>query len=69
MADLCQTAGRGICSDHSGSVALPAGQENMRCIRLNTLIIFLTEHAANGRGLFASVEVEGAMSGRLLGAV
>ena len=22
MADLCQTAGRGICSDHSGSVAL-----------------------------------------------
>ena len=36
-------------------------------IRLNTLMIFVTEHAADGRGSFASVE--GSMPGRLLGAV
>jgi hypothetical protein len=39
----------------------------MRCIRLNTLMIFVTEHDADGRDSFASVE--GSMSDRLLGAV
>ncbi len=43
----------------------PQVRENGRCIRWNTLRIFLTEHDADGDGSFAAVERS--MSDRLLG--
>ena len=45
--------------------ARPQVRKNVRCIRWNTLRIFLAEHDADGDGSFAAVERS--MSDRLLG--